>query len=257
MILILLLLVSMLKSTGFGIHHKGYALVALLAGLALAARAMNRRGPAGLAIGVAAITLIFPFVQCVRMIARDHAVFYGGDTSVQWVLQHVDPGTRVCTQPTLRALLPTPEASAAIWGEVMDDSAWKRKFSSGLKRFAMDTSELPRAMSEENLVQERAARRRWFILGSRLKYPETRYDLRTFQSSILFGLIDLEGSYKQDGGVWIWNDHLAGRQPPAFFGHSVIEWTGADGWGEHIFVAPQTLARVHLEPPAKIGSSSP
>ncbi len=180
------------------------------------------------------------------MIINQHHAFYFGDEGTQWVIRHIQPGTRVYLERTLHDILPTRESADAVWSDVNDNAAWQRKFASGLQRFNMQINDLPRAMSEENLVQERGICRKWFILGSRSDYPEPRFNIQTYNQGPVFGVRDVESAFGHNGGVLIWTDWLEGRLPPDSLGKPAVEWTDSTGRGQHIFVSPDTKILVNM-----------
>jgi hypothetical protein len=237
--IVFFLLPTILKSTGFGLHHKGYVMIVLIVGVVLAAESLNQISPR-FANAVAVIALILPLVQCVRLIVDQRHAFYNGDAAPQWVLSHIQPGTRIYLERLMHDVLPTRESADVVWAEVNDNAAWQRKFASGLQRFNMQLTDLPRAMSEENLVQERGTRRKWFILGSRSDYPEPRFNIQVYNQGPVFGVRDVVASFSRDGGVLIWTDWLEGRLPPDSLGKPAVEWTDSTGRGQHIFVSADT-----------------
>jgi len=158
----------LLSSLGHGtvyLQQQGPVVLALIAIGAFAAAAMTHWCP-GKAPWFAAAILLVPLGQSVHMIQR-YRRDYAPDPSTAWVEEHVPAGTRVYIQTSLHPPLPTTEAATELWDEVSNDSAWRRKFESGLERFGLSAEQIPRALSEENLVQERGKRRGMFILGSR------------------------------------------------------------------------------------------
>src|SRR5262249_39267080 len=115
----------------------------------------------------------------------------------------------------IRPPLPTEEAADAIWREVTDDQAWRRKFARGLSRFNLSLSYTPRCLSEVNLAVERGTVRRWFLLGGQGNVGRPRFDVRLFRNSPTFWVQDLSTEFARTGGVVIWPNR-DGLAPPAF-----------------------------------------
>jgi hypothetical protein len=231
----LLLLVSMLTGFAYGIHQHGAVFIAWFLLVVVIFQPLETRWPwicNLLAIGA----LVFPLIQSSRDIRATHAADDRED-SVRWVEQHVPAGTTVYLfDGGMRSLLPTSESAAALWNEVNDDQAWRKKVESGLTRFKLSADELPRALSEENLIQERANRRKWFILGGKKDPSIPRYDIRMVMSSPVFGIHDLDSAMKQHGGVLIWRDGY--DMPIPNLGPPLVQWLNADRTGVRIFCTP-------------------
>jgi hypothetical protein len=238
----LVLSISMLMGYADGIHQHGAVLIGWFVILAVGIGPMFSRWPREMGI-VLALVLVFPLVQAVRQIRfaqslEDH------EDSVAWIEQHVPAGITVyLIEGGERSLLPTPAASSALWSEVTDDQAWRKKMESGLSRFKLSADELPRALSEENLIQERANRRKWFILGGHIDLPIPRYDVKVVVSSPVFGVRDLDAAMKSQGGVLIWRDgfHV---DPPAFLGPPVMQWISKFGTGVRVYCSPELRSRI-------------
>jgi hypothetical protein len=197
----LALLGVMLHDDGYGMRHQGPTVFAFLLVSVLGAAVWYRRSPR-LATAVLAAVLVLPLVQAVRLVAAIQADTLD-DAPVTWVEQHVRPGARVYidTVFTIRSLVPTQAAADALWNEVTNDAAWRAKFRSGLTRFKLGETELPRALSEENMIQERGGRRGFFIQGGQSAYAGPRFDLRFSGLSPVFGVKDQVAAYRQTGGV--------------------------------------------------------
>ena len=85
-------------------------------------------------------------------------------------------------------------------------------------------------MSEENLVQDHGALRRWFILGSDMGGAGPRYELRLMQPSPLFGVqtSDIAAKFSRTGGVVLWQPDRYGPPPPEL-GKATDVFADADG----------------------------
>lgn len=242
----LLLTISMLRGFADGIHQHGAVLIAWMLLLVVTVEPMRTRWPRGVAIGLA-IALAFPLVQTVLQIRWDR-LLHDRDESVAWVQQHVPSGTTVyLIDYGQRSLLPTPQAATALWTEVTDDQAWRKKVQSGLSRFNLSAQNLPRALSEENLIQERSNRRKWFILGGRTDLPIPRYNVRLVAGSPVFGIHDLSAAMKDQSGVLIWRDgyHI---EPPDFLGPPLRVWGGSGGPEVRAYCTPDLRARLAENP---------
>ena len=116
---------------------------------------------------------------------------------------------------------------------------------SGLQRFNLTTDQLPRALSEENLVQERGNRRKWFILGSQLQMPVPRYDVRMVLGSPVFGIRNLDAALKQNPGVVLWRDGFA--LPVPTLGEPVKQWASASRRFGKIFLLARCAQQQSFE----------
>ncbi len=239
----LLFFASLLKERGFGPHQHAEVFLALLVLLAADVWPLISRFPraAFLAIG---ITLLIPAAITAHAIPKLQQAYAGND-AVPWIEQHVPAGTTVYiydASSMMPWLLPTPQSAQAIWRDVTDDQAWSKKFAAGLDRFGLSAGSdlLPRALSEENLVQERGNARGWFILGGHTDLPTPRYDIRLYRNSPIFGVQDLSAALKQKSGLILWrNVNVA---PPAELGVPIIQWLDATGTGIMIF-APEDVRK--------------
>jgi hypothetical protein len=224
-ILVLLISATVFKATGFGLHHHGAAIVAIIFGAVAVTGAIHQRWPRLAAVAVC-LTLIFPLAQSLRIVRHPPAV-----SEADWIESNVRPGTVVYLESgLLKVPLPTTHAADLIWGEVTAPNAWRRKFASGLQRYGLTGREILRAMSEENLVQDHGALRRWFILGSEMGGGLGRYELRLIQPSPLFGVqtSDIAADFSRTGGVVLWQPDRYGPPPPEL-GKPVDVFPDADG----------------------------
>jgi hypothetical protein len=226
----LLLALTMLKATEWGLQHQGGPLVVLIVASGIGAAAAAARWPRWVWPAVA-VGVILPAFQTARFVLdrRD----YVPAPSTEWVNTHVVPGTRVYMSEGIHDPLPTRVASDALWNEVADPDAWMKKESNALQRFSSATSDFPRAFSEENMIVERGIRREWFILGDD-DSSDPRFDIRVFTESPVFGIkadpASIEAAYKSTGGILIapanYDDALG---PP------IIEWLNSKGDGVRIY----------------------
>jgi hypothetical protein len=230
-LIVLALIASIFKSTGYGLHHHGPAFVALimLCAPALAAVRQKSLGAAWLFIAAA---LLLPLIQTSRMIV---STWHPNDLSAaHWVQRHVPAGTIVYMNPQLATPLPTAHAADMIWDDLTNSQAWRRKIAWGLERFGFLEDQLPRAMSEENMVQVRGNLRRFFILGWNDNRPEPRYDLRIIEASPVFGVQDVAAAFAKTGGVVIWR----GDGVPPKLGKPLLVLSHVDGAPATIFCSP-------------------
>lgn len=198
---------SIVKATGFGLQHQGGPLVILIVMSAFALRPLMRFD-GKVAWIVCGLALIVPAVQAVRSIAIRQRSYVDDAPAVAWIERNVPPGTRVYVVNSLFNPLPTRAASDALWAEVNDDGAWERKFLAGLQRFNLTSDQIPRALSEENMLVEKGNRRGWFILGSRGDVGRPRFDIRIIGGSPIFGVHDLPAEFAKTGGVILWRGTL-------------------------------------------------
>src|SRR5262249_34438204 len=127
-------------------YHGGVILTLVLTGAVGLGGILSRWPRLGLPLAV--LILVLPVFQCYRtVLARS------GRNPVEataWIEDNVPPGTIVYLYPAfqLRPLLPTEKAADAIWTEVTDQQAWRRKFARGLRRFHLSLDYIPRCLSE-------------------------------------------------------------------------------------------------------------
>ena len=187
-----------------------------------------------LALVLPAANVIGAIVERKRMEIESHVT--------AWIERHVPPGTRVYINSNIRDPLPTASASDAVWGEVANDDAWKKKLESGMKRFHIAADDYPRAFSENDLVVERGLRREWFILGSRPAIPDPRYDIRVYSDSVVFRIEDVPAEFKRTGGILVTN-HASGALLTDV-GTPVIQWINSEGDGMRVYCSPDVLERL-------------
>jgi hypothetical protein len=162
------------------------------------------------------------------------------DDAVKWVEAHIPAGANVFLNSRFDDPLPTPQCADRLWQEEMNNDAAVKKFRSGLARFHLPETEIPRALSEENMSDERFVRRGWFILGSRSWITDPRYEIHLYQESRLFTPDDPVPEFSKIGGVLIWPlDPIPGLHP-------VVQWTNSQGKGTFIYCSPDVLR--HLIP---------
>ena len=234
------LVLSMAKGTVF-LHQQGPILLAVIVSGVMAVAALAERWSRA-APWVVAILLALPLGRSVAFIAECRRTYAPAPVTA-WVAGHVPPGTRLYTQYSLQDPLPTPAASKFLWDQVSDDGAWRRKFRSGLDRFHLSDRQIPRAMADENLVQERGNRRGMFILGGHEDLPEARFDVRLYSESPVFDVVDIAGAFAETGGVVVWR----GAPAPAAFGPPVAQWTNAAGGGTFVYCSPDVRAQLRKD----------
>ncbi|HSV16268.1 MAG TPA: hypothetical protein VLI90_18540, partial [Tepidisphaeraceae bacterium] len=242
-----LLLGSLLVGDSFGVHQHGEVFIALFLLISVtfgaAGTKWNRASP-----WIVAVALMLPFAQAVRLIRSVRAATVEHEDVPRWIEQHVPAGTTVYLMPGgMRSLLPTTQASDALWKEVTDEQAWRAKMASGLSRFHLSAGDLPRALADENLVQERGNRRQWFILGSRTDLPDPRYDIRVVRGSPVFGIRDPAVAMKQSGGVLVFRDGNDLPRPEEF-GPPLVSWLNRDGGGVLIYCTPDLREKIKSDP---------
>lgn len=229
--LVLLLSATIFKSTGYGLRHHGAAILTVIFAAAMATGALNKRWPRMTALAVCA-ALALPLMQTVGIGRPPPAV-----STADWVQTHVPAGTVLYVDSgLLKTPLPTPSSADAIWNQVTGPDAWRRKFAAGVRRFGLSADQIPRAMSEENLVQDHGSLRRWFILGSELGDQEPRYDIRLIQPSPIFGvrIADVPAEFARTGGVVFWEPLRYGPPPPSM-GRPAEVLPDADGFQVLVF----------------------
>jgi hypothetical protein len=239
----LLLLSAIVKGSGFGLRHDAGAVIALMILACVALMSWIARWPR-VAAGMVGICLALALGQSTWYVLQRHRTRVIENVT-PWIESHVPPGTRVylMSETTDRVPLPTTESADRLWSEVTNSDAWKKKFESGLKRFNLSVSQMPRALSEENMIQERAGYRGWFILGSRPQLPLPRYDVR-ISVSLVFGITDWSAELARDGagGVVVWRGPLDTK--PDILGEPLVQWLGAPEDCIYIFGTPDVRAKL-------------
>lgn len=223
LILTLLLLLTVLRPTGYGLHHQGPAIVALCLFASIGfAWIENRSSRASLAIALAAI--VIPLVQSARLIRENRARYVAADPT-GWIERNVPPGTTVYWSSAFDRLpLPTPASSDAIWAELTDVHAWQKKLTWGAGRLNVESNQLPRALSEDLMEKDRGRYRCWFILGSRANVNAPRYDVHVWRDSPLFGEQRTPDQLRNERAMFVVRGEAITE-----FGEPVMRWSSSDG----------------------------
>ncbi len=227
------------KATGFGLHQQGPSLIVfiLAGGIGLVVIAERRPKLAT----IAALLAVAPGLCIASEVAYAQRTSYVPSHAVGWLETHAPAGALVYVcGPMLRVPLPTPQASARLWGEVTDANAWRRKFASGLRRFHLKAGGMPRALSEANMIQERGDRRGWFILGGEGWRRTPRFNIHIVRGSPVFGVRDLKKTFLHTGGILLW---AKPDKPPTWLPHPTVEWINKAGIGRYIFEIPPPLVK--------------
>jgi hypothetical protein len=240
LLILVALFLTMLKSSPYGLRHHGATVVAVIAIAPLALARISRLHPKA-ALLLAAALLILPAVNAVSAIRADQQS-YVSDQATEWVEQHVAPGTRVYLSQTLHDPLPTQQSADSLWAAVTDTQAWRTKFQQGLNRFDLPVDQIPRALSEENLIQERGNRRRWFILGGNQGIKAPRFDIKIISGGSPFDMAPGEAvaEFKRTGGVLIWRQsrHPEFQLPKDELGIPAVSWTDQRGEATSVHYEP-------------------
>jgi hypothetical protein len=237
---VLLLASTVLKTTGFGLHQKGPAVLGVILASGMAMGAIHTRWPK-FTPAILAMLMALPLLRTILWARND--LTPPSAPAADWIEAHVPSGSVVYDTGLIKAPLPTPEAADTIWHDVTAPDAWQRKFASGLSRFGLSSGAMPRAMSEENMIQERGNVRRWFILGSAGAPGEPRYDFRPTFSSPVFGVQNVTAEFAKTGGILLWRPWLVGP-PPSKLGNPLVSLPGADGIGALVFCSSDLRPRI-------------
>jgi hypothetical protein len=252
--IVIVLMLTMLKPTPYGLRHHGatVAAIVVLCPLALA-RFQERHARAALILSI--LLLIIPAANATSSIMSDR-YSYVPDQATAWVEKNVPPGTAIYLCPTLNDPLPTTQSADSLWTAVTDSQAWQVKFRQGLIRFNISQDRIPRALSEENLVQERGNRRRWFILGGGQEIKAPRFDIKIISGGSPFDVTpnNAISEYQQSGGVLI----LRQSREPEFLhpgkelGTPNAAWINEQGQGTFVYYKPskdtQILSKENSSP---------
>ena len=233
---VLLLLPGILKSTGHEISHQAAAVLALFIAAPLAVAALSTSTRVLWAMVLLAVLL--PLGMAMKEIYVQRKA-YVPDQATAWVESHVPSGTSLVINPDFHNPLPTPQSADALWQEEMNNDAARKKFQAGLARFHLGDLDMPRALSEENMIVERVERRGWYILGSRSWLPDRRYDIHIYGQSMVFGSTDPMPAFSKNGGVLIWRGG-----PVAGLTNPLMKWIDDQGVGTYIYCADDIRSRI-------------
>jgi hypothetical protein len=237
LLFVMVLMLTMLKPTPYGLRHHGATVAAIIVLCPLAlARFQERHARAAMILSI--LLLIVPAANAAFSTIADRNN-YTPDQATAWVEEHVPPETTVYLSPTLNDPLPTIQSADSLWTAVTDSQAWQMKFRQGLSRFNISQDRIPRALSEENLVQERGNRRRWFILGGRQEIKAPRFSIKIISGGSPFDVTpnDAISEYQKSGGVLI----LRQSRQPEFLhpekelGIPNASWINRHGQGTFIY----------------------
>jgi len=235
-----ILFLTMAKPTPYGLRHHGATVVAVIVAGPLALARIWRVHPKA-ALLLAAALLILPTVNGVSEIRAEQRS-YVPDRATDWVEQNVPSGTTVYLSHTLHDPLPTQQSADSLWAQVTNAKAWKTKFQQGLNRFSLPVDQTPRALSEENLIQERGNRRCWFILGGSPGIKAPRFDIKIISGGSPFDLTPDEAvaEFKRTGGVLIWREsrHPEFELPKGELGIPAVGWTNQRGQVVSVYYKP-------------------
>ena len=238
-----LVFVTVVQNTGHGLRHHGPAILALLVIAPLALSPLTRGWPRAVWY-VVGLAIALPLCQSLRWIwAYRHSA--RPEDATAWIESRVPAGAVVYTSSTFHDLLPTPQSADDDWNEVTGSDAAVRKFKSGLARFGLRDTAMPRALSEQLMMAERGGPRRSYILGSRSALAGPRYLVRRFRNSAVFGLQDPVPEFARTGGVLVWR----GAGPTPKLSDPFVTWTNAYGEGTYIYVSSDLRARLASSPP--------
>ena len=131
-LIVALLLISLIKSTGYGMRHHGEVFIAIIAVAPLALLYVRRLWPRAV-LPLVLPALFLPSFQAFSNIAEDNKQ-YIPDQATRWVNQNIPSGTTIYLRPTFFDPLPTQDSADTLWAEVTDQKAWRLKFQEGLNR---------------------------------------------------------------------------------------------------------------------------
>ncbi len=226
---------SLLHPSAFGLRHQGAFVVAVIALLPWAMDNIagsiggRLRTPAmGVMLAIVLLPAGYQALLRIREI-RDESV---PAPWVEWIEANVPAGATVYSSEAWRLPLPSRESGLALWAQVAAPDAWRHKLTAGMARFGLDSATLPHALSEEHMYQERANRRRYYMLAQPWDKLRPRYDFRPYSDGSAFDLSHQEAidAVCRDGGVFV-----AQGLPPDRLGPPTVSWTHDRG-GIFIFV---------------------
>jgi len=223
------LLVSVLQPSAFGLRHQGAFIVTMIALLPWAMSVLlgNIARPARAAAAVVLLLVVLgpPAYQTVYRIAETREASVDAPW-VEWVERNAPLGAAIYVPESWRIPLPTLESATALWHQVADPDAWQTKMRAGFTRFGIAADALPHAMSEEQLYQERAYRRRYFILGQE-RYPaRPRFAVTPYSDGSSFDITHEQSveAFCKSGGVYV-----ARGVWPARLGTPTMAWGAPTG----------------------------
>ncbi len=235
------LFLTMIKSSQYGLRHHGATLVAVIAVSPLAlAPVCKLHSKAAMLLAVS--LLVIPAFNAISIAAANRQD-YVPDQATEWVEEHIPSGSRIYICPTLHDPLPTQQSADSLWAEVTDAQAWRTKFKQGLNRFNLPADQIPRALSEENMIMERGNRRRWFILGGMQQRNAPRFDIKIISGGSPFDMMPDQAvaEFERTGGVLVWRSsrHPEFHLPKEALGTPAISWTNGRGQSTSIYCAPE------------------
>ncbi len=237
----IVLIATMLKPTPYGLRHHGATAVAAIVISPLALSWIQKLSSKA-ALIISAALLILPAVNCIITVASDRRA-YAPDDATAWVEQNVPPGTTVYLSPTLHDPLPTRLSADALWADVTSAQAWEVKFQESLSRYGIPSSRTPRSLSEENMIQERGNRRRWFILGADPQNELPRFDIKIISGGSPFDLTPVEAMsrFAEAEGAFILRQSRQPefQRPLDMLGVPRVKWTDGNGQTVSVFYRPQ------------------
>jgi hypothetical protein len=237
--LAILLALTMLRSTGYGLQHQGPAVLILVIYSAIGLRCIGERWPrAALPIAIAA--LLLSLTQSLRMIHANRQEYVPADAT-DWIERNVPAGATVYWCPGLARLpLPTPEAADAIWRPLSDPHAYERKLQWGTGRMGTAVSEPPRVLGEDLMAKDRTQFRCWFILGGRSHLSAPRFNVRILGGSVVFGMQEPIDTLAGQSAVIV----IRG-QPVPQLGEPEVRWTRDGVSGVMIYCSPDIRAKLN------------
>ena len=240
LILYACLFATMLRPSPYGLRHHGATVAATIV-ISPLALAFIWKAHCRIAMILAAAMLIIPVSNSVSAIQSDRRE-YIRDEATAWIEKNVPSGTRIYLCATFHDPLPTAESADSLWIQVTDARAWRKKFEQGAGRFNILASQVPRALSEENMIQERGNRRRWFILGGMSGSKAPRFDIKIISGGSPFDLTPDKAvtEFKKTGGVLLWResrmDNLKLSEKDV--GTPAISWTDQNGKAVSVYYTP-------------------
>jgi hypothetical protein len=122
-----------------------------------------------------------------------------------------------------------------------------------LKRFNLGDQEMPRALSEENMIVERCVARATYILGSRQWVARPRYELQhdVATSPMVEPGMPYSG-FLRTGGVLVHE----GKEARPDLGEPVVQWTRGTA-GVYVYCSEDVRARLGKDGAATRAATQP
>jgi hypothetical protein len=174
--LVVLLLLTILWPTDYGVRHQGQVLVAVAVYGTIGIGILAERARATTQ-ALAVLTVVAATALTARAIPRNRVEVLDPKV-VEWVQQNIPAGTRIYWSAEIPGiLLPTAEAANRVWEDLASPKGFESEFNWRMQQLGLLNQEPPRACAIDWMVKEQGLQRGLYILGGRGNVGIPRYDL--------------------------------------------------------------------------------